>query len=225
MKCPYPECHKDYNDDSWNKIFEGFLNAHTSGEVIASSIAEREFFNRLFVISRRCRFCHQLFHEVYVGKEKWNGEEIVKKDMILLVSYPVSKTKFESKGIPRNIIDHYNEAERCMSVGSLTGAGACLRKTIYALCDDKKAQGKDRREQIENLPVKGEYKELLKQVKWLGDNMTKPDTITYKKEQVDLALEVLPLVIDELYAKDEKIEKVARILAKQRSDVFDPTKE
>jgi hypothetical protein len=89
--------------------------------------------------------------------------------------------------------DAFNEAERCRAVGSVTGAGAALRKAIYALCDEKKAAGADYREKIANLPVKDEgHKELLKQFKWLGDNVTKPGEETYTVEMVDAALEILP---------------------------------
>ncbi len=134
-----------------------------------------------------------------------------------LVSYPSSKSQFESKGVPQVIRDHFNEAERCRSVGSTTGTGACLRKSVYALCDDKGAEGGDYREKISNLPVKDAYKELLKQIKWLGDNTTKPGEEIYTKEMVDEALEILPLLVDELYAVDDRIEKATKLLARARS--------
>ncbi|MFA5800238.1 MAG: hypothetical protein WC840_04740 [Candidatus Peribacteraceae bacterium] len=74
------------------------------------------------------------------------------------------------------------------------------------------------REKIDALPTnKTEYKELLKQVKFLGDNMTKPSGTEYTKEQIDLALEVLPLALDDIYATDAKVVQAQRILAKVSS--------
>jgi hypothetical protein len=216
MKCPYPDCQKDYNDKDWPKVWEDFVTPPN----FCGSIAERSFYNRIYLVSRKCRFCGQFFHEVYVGKDKFDKEEAFKclgRDLEFLCSYPVSKTRFTSPNIPKKVRDAFNEAESCRSIGSLTGAGACLRKAIYALCDDKKAQGEDYRKKILNLPVKNTYKELLRQVKWLGDSTTKPEGEGYTMEMVDGALEILPVVIDELYAKDERAEKVAKLLAKVRS--------
>lgn len=100
----------------------------------------------------------------------------------------------------------------------MTGVAACLRKTVYAICDDLRATGDNYRAQISNLPISGEvYKELLKQVKFLGDNGTKPGGDTYTSDQVDAALTVLPVVIDKLYEQDEKIEEAEKALAAARS--------
>jgi hypothetical protein len=167
MKCPYPNCRKDYNDTAWPKAMENWLTPQGTG----GSIAERRSYNRLYIITRKCRFCDQLFHEVYVGHENFDGSL---NTIEPLAVYPVSKTKFEAKNIPEKLIDAFNEAERCRSIGSLTGAGGCVRKTIYTVCDDKQAEGQDYRAKIENLGVKDTYKALLKQIKWLGDNTTKP---------------------------------------------------
>ena len=217
MKCPYPNCRKDYNDEAWPKAMNTWVSPSGTG----GSIAERAFHNRLYLITRKCRFCHQLFHDVYVGRENFEdhtkGFEELEPTLELLVTYPVSKTKFEAKNIPKKVIDAFNEAERCRSVGSLTGAGGCLRKTIYSVCDDKKVGGDNYREKIGNLNVKDTYKELLKQIKWLGDNMTKPGEEKYTMEMVDVALEILPVLVDDLYLKDEKADEAAKLLAKARS--------
>jgi len=217
MKCPYPNCRKDYNDKAWPKALDSWITPEGTG----GSIAERAFHNRLYVITRKCRFCQQLFHEIYAGRE--NFEDHTKRfaelepTLELLVTYPVAKTKFEAKTVPQKVIDAFQEAERCRSVGSLTGSGGCLRKSVYALCEDRGATGKDYREKIGNLPVKETYKELLKQIKWLGDNATKPGEEKYTLEMVDVALEILPILIDDMYIKDEKTIEAAKLLAKARS--------
>lgn len=216
MRCPYPDCGKDYNDSQWPRIFATWLSPEGDGSII-----QRQTLNRLYVITRRCRFCQQYFHEVYVGHENFKGPqhrfEEMEPTLEPLVSYPVSKTRFEAKEIPKAVLDALHEAERCRSVGSLTGVGACLRKTVYSVCDDKEAEGRDYREKIVALPVKETYKELLKQIKWLGDNTTKPGEEKYTMDMVDVALEILPIVIDDLYLKDEKIDQAAKLLAKARS--------
>lgn len=214
MKCPYPNCRKDYNDEAWPKLLKSWIMPKGTGD----SIAERKFQNRLYVITRQCRFCHQLFHEVYVGRENFDiyGNE---KEPTLesLINYPAAKTKFEAKTIPKSVVGAFHEAERCRSIGSLTGAGGCLRKAIYALCDQMGINGKDYREKIGNLPVKEIYKELLKQIKWLGDNITKPGEERYSMEMIDVALEILPVLMDDMYLKDEKTAEAAKLLARAKS--------
>lgn len=214
MKCPYSNCRKDYNDEAWPKLLKSWITPKGTGD----SIAERKFQNRLYVITRQCRFCHQLFHEVYVGRENFDSHfDAIEPTLELLIAYPVAKTKFEAKTIPENIIDAFHEAERCRSVGSLTGAGGCLRKAIYALCDQIGTDGRDYREKIGSLPVKETYKELLKQVKWLGDNATKPGEEKYSMEMIDVALEILPVLIDDMYIIDEKTIEATKLLARARS--------
>ena len=217
MKCPYPNCRKDYNNESWPKMMDDWISPNGTG----GSISEKQFHNRLYVITRKCKFCGQLFHEIYVGHENFKdhteGFRQIESTLEPLVTYPVSKTKFEAKNIPKKIIGAFNEAERCRSVGSLTGAGGCVRKAIYAVCNNKETIGRDYREKIGNLKVKDTYKELLKQIKWLGDNITKPGEEKYTMDMVDVALEILPILIDDLYIKDEKTEEATKLLSKARS--------
>jgi len=213
MQCPYLDCRKDYND-SWPKVFESWINPADWG----GSIAESESTERIYLKSRRCRFCHRLFHEVYVGHNNYKDSWIeVEPTLELLVTYPVAKTKFEAMTVPKEIVDAFNEAERCRSVGSLTGSGGGLRKAIYALCDAQLVEGSDYREKISNLQVKDVYKELLKQIKWLGDNTTKPGEEKYTIDMVDVAIEILPILIDDIYLKDEKAHQATKLLAKARS--------
>lgn len=174
--------------------------------------------NRLNVTSRQCRFCGRLFHDVSIANEDWNRDGSVDETPQFIASWPSSKTKFESTGIPKAVLDTFNEAERCRGVGALIGASACLRRCVYTVCDDLGVEGRDYKEKIAALPVnKAVYRDLLRQVKFLGDHMTKPDGNEYTKEEIDLALEVLPLVIDDLYGTDEKVSLAQKILAKVSS--------
>lgn len=207
MKCPYHECQKDFNPE-WGKEVDH----------VSPTLKSKEG-DGLWVETATCKFCGKQFHEIYRSlKKEVSGErypQIFRKE--LLFTFPSSKTTFEAKKLPLIIKDFFNEAERCRAIGSLTGVGACLRKTIYAICDDKNVEGRDYREKIGNLPVKGKYQDLLKQIKWLGDNTTKPGDEKYSIKEADIALDILPLLIEEIYFKDEKIEEVEKILSKVKS--------
>jgi len=219
MRCPYPECQKDYNE-VWPDVFDGYVNP--SGYKDETDIFT---LNRVYIVTRRCRFCHQYFHEIYVGHENdttwdetahgWVGGEPTRE---LVASYPASKTSFKAKKVPTNVREYFHEAERCRSIGAMTGVAACLRKTVYEVCENLGAVGANYKEKISNLPLTGDvYKELLKQVKFLGDNGTKPGGDTYTSDQVDIALRVLPVVIDKLYEQDEQVEEAQKALAAARS--------
>lgn len=201
MKCPYHDCQKDFNPEWGNQIERVHPTSHC------------EKGDGLWIETSTCKFCERKFHEIY--RALYHDGYTRKKELLFI--FPSTKTNFESKKIPKEIREAFNEAERCRSVGSLTGVGACLRKTVYSICDDKKVAGKNYKIKISNLPVKGKYQDLLKQVKWLGDNTTKPGEEKYSMEDATLALEILPLLIEELYAKDEVIEKVEKVLSKVKS--------
>lgn len=204
MKCPYHDCQKDFNP-TWGKA-----------EKLVDPTSFSDEGDGLLIETATCRFCNRKFHEIFrairieIDEHPWYENQ--KRELLFI--FPSSKTKFTAKKLPQKIKNHFNEAERCRSIGSLTGVGACLRKTIYAICDDLAVDGDDYRQKIGNLPVKGKYQDLLKQIKWLGDITTKPNDEKYSMDEADLALQILPLLIEEIYAKDEKIEEVEKILAK-----------
>ncbi|MBP9817882.1 DUF4145 domain-containing protein [Candidatus Shapirobacteria bacterium] len=207
MKCPYHDCQKDFNPEWGTDV------AHVHPTKFSDDG------DGLWIETAECKFCNRQFHQIFRSrKQEVDGEQYprtFRKE--LLFTFPSVRTTFVSKTLPLKIKEYFNEAERCRSIGSITGAGACLRKTVYAICDDKGVIGKDYREKIVNLDVKGKYQELLTQIKWLGDNTTKPGDEKYTLNDIDLGLEILPLLIEEMYLKDEKIDAVDKILSKVRS--------
>lgn len=209
-KCPYHDCQRDFNQE-WGSDRDLVYPTKSSSDG-----------DGLWIESYQCKFCSRKFHEIYRAKYILEKDKIG-RDVVntlrgeLLFTFPSVKTQFTSKNIPSQIKNFFNEAERCRSIGSLTGVGACLRKTIYAICDHKGVDGTDYREKISKLPVNGKYQELLKQIKWLGDNTTKPGDEKYTLVEADLALEILPVLMEELFSKDEKIDQINKILSKVKS--------
>ena len=205
LKCPYPDCQKDFNPE-WNE-----------DDVEVDATTNSADGDGITIKTRQCRFCKKQFHEIFQTQRITEFGRYKNKIVSLQFTFPSIKTKFIAKLIPVDVTKNFNEAERCKSVGSLTGVGACLRKTIYSICDSLELEGRDYREKISNLPVKGKYQDLLKQIKWLGDFTTKPGDEKYTMGDADLALQILPLIIEEIYSKDEKIVEVEKILAKVNS--------
>lgn len=219
MKCPYPDCQKDYNDSEWQAWFDDYVNRTTlghSGEDVIAGLSqhERETLNRAFITSKYCRFCHRLFHDFYVG----NQVDGYKNNNEFIASYPYSRTNFKAVGVPKKIRDIFDEAQRCRGTGALIGTSACLRKTIYTLCDELSVSGADYKEKINNLPIDQTYQELLRQIKFLGDNVNhETGEQIYSKEEIDTAIEALPILIDLLYRDDEIISEAGKLLSRVRS--------
>lgn len=222
MKCPYNDCQKDYNE-AWNckvSVIPALGHVRTT-EANVGNVDK----DMLQIFTRRCEFCLNYFHEIYAvnckKEDRYPGVNIVVNEEELICTWPTPDTKFRAKNIPEDFILSFREAEKCFSVGSLVGSGACLRKAIYIICDDQNSPGRDYKEKISNLSLKKtEYKDLLKQIKWLGDNVSKPNSRSYTIDNIKLSFEVLPIIVDDLYYEDEKIQSAQKLLAKIRSKSY-----
>ncbi|MDO8592727.1 MAG: DUF4145 domain-containing protein [bacterium] len=125
----------------------------------------------------------------------------------LIFQYPFRKTTFGITGIPDKVKESLREAEKCFSFGAKNGAAACLRKCIYAICDDQKVEGKEYDEKIEKLFSNNvEFSTLTKQIKWLGDkhcHNVNEEKYTFK--EIEKATNIIPLIIRKIYGEKELI--------------------
>lgn len=107
MRCPYPECQKGYNE-KWPDAYNDYVNPDDFG----GSVAENQSQERVYIVTRRCHFCHKYFREIYVGHENpsvWN-ENIKQWAKTIgtyqhLATYPTSKTSFRAKRFPRTSVN------------------------------------------------------------------------------------------------------------------------
>lgn len=238
LKCPFPSCKKDV-DFGW-----------TDKEIEISCSENNPVFYRLL----RCHHCEETAFFLFKGlteakKEEFqetrnsyamiggnrgnnseprplilNLQELVNKESKLIFQYPFRKTIFQIKGIPSKVKESLVEAEKCFSVGAKNGCATCLRKCVYALCDDIKESNIDgyetEKEHLDYvkkidklLPEQNEFVELLKHIKWLGDKHAhNVNEESYTYEDVKQALDIMPLIIKEIYGKKEKIKTVRNVL-------------
>jgi hypothetical protein len=214
-KCPH--CEKDINPD-WGK----------SETQVISSDKENLFYKII-----PCLHCEENVFQLYKGflssdRKRWLSEagafgtknlpEGWNEKPKLIFQYPSPTTKIGASGVPREIKDYFNEAEKCFSVGAFNGAADCLRSCIYELCVALKAEGKDYKEKITNLfPPNDSYAELARQVKWLGDNHAHNKRENYTPEDVATAITSVPLIIREIYSRPSKAKELANALRKPNS--------
>lgn len=78
-------------------------------------------------------------------------------DKTMILNIPTSFFTID-KRIPKQFRELINEAEKCISNNCLTGASACIRKTIYELINKEKLEGDDYTAKIKSL--KGKYSSL-----------------------------------------------------------------
>lgn len=224
MKCPH--CKKDVSDD-WkgdeekltesldNPLFYQILECHHCDEIIfflykgLTSNDINCFYTPYSLINRSLNA-----EEV---EERKRMKELIDRGNKLVFQYPFLKTTFEIPDIPKKIKVSLNEGEKCFCIGSNTGTAACLRKCIYLLCDNRKVEGDDYAEKIENLfSETSDFSDLCKQIKWLGDKHVHGDNKeTYSKEDIEQAIKIVPVIIEEIYGKDFKVKNAKNLLNKK----------
>ncbi len=234
LKCPL--CEKDV---SFNWISE---------EIEISDSAENPIFYRIL----KCHHCGDITFFLYRGLTKQKKEDIeyevtaraisvpgsrrnglkpippgliklVNEDPELKLQYPFRKTIFHINNVPAKVKESLSEAEKCFSVGAKNGCALCLRKCIYAVCDDSekgqtkksvKNEGDDYVDKIEKLfPKSSEFTELAKQIKWLGDKHAHNiNEEKYTNKDVEKALRIMPLIIREIYGSRQEVREVRNAL-------------
>lgn len=245
MKCPHSDCKKDFNIDWWfKKLFipdEYFIEIvnfkndlsiasqpkfnlfeYSNNVWKVSSIDIREPKNldkndKLKIHVYKCEHCYKYFYKIFSINFDDSGDIFEEK---LIFEFPTTKIKFKSKKIPSEILNCFDEAQRCRSIWWLIWTWACLRKTVYILCDLNWVIWKDYAEKIENLPINNEdYKDFLTHIKWLWDDLLHIVwNEKYWKWEIDLTLELLPHIIEDIYKKeDDTIKEANKLLQIIRS--------
>ncbi len=146
------------------------------------------------------------FKEIYLKTEP---KEI---DESMIMHIPSSFFILQEE-IPKKLRDLISEAENCITNNSLTGASACIRKTIYEFVLEKKLQGESYEEKIKSLKKK--YPQLdenlvniLSHIQGMTSNQV--HEASYEKFQSNDAkayVELLKEIFDEVYVKPKQREQ------------------
>lgn len=243
MKCPHADCRKDFNPDWWVEEitipkeylkeideYKDNLRIETTRQmwnlfgwgwrIAREAVMTPKNLNqddKLKIQIFQCKHCYRYFYEIFSVKF-WKNWEISEEKTIF--EFPSSKIKFKSNNIPNEIVNYFQEAQRCRAVWSLIWASACLRKAVYALCDLTWTDWEDYTEKIKKLPIKDiALTDFLTHIKWLWDDMVHSIwDEKYSKNEIDSVFEVLPFVIEDIYKNNEDIEQLNKALQKIRSN-------
>ncbi len=137
----------------------------------------------------------------------------------VLDSYPPERIDVDRSNIPAAVLDRLEEAIACHAAGAHRAAGAMLRATIEAICDDRGASGADLRARVVALAgssnVREEYVTALESLRLLGDDSVGAmirDLDDADDTSIRDAIEVVKSVLNVVYQHVE----VLRILERHR---------
>lgn len=134
-------------------------------------------------------------------------------DAVIFYSVPTSFFTVDNR-IPRIIRDLCTEAEGCQKSNFLTGASVCIRKIVYELALDQKAQGSNYEERIKSLKgllesVDETYFDILQQIQIITSTKVHEDSYDgWQGKHTQLILHTLKTILHEIYvAPKEKEER------------------
>ena len=125
-------------------------------------------------------------------------------DSYIFYSAPISHFVID-KRIPKATRELISETEGCLKMNYLTGASACLRKTIYKLLVNEKVEGNIYKEKIESLKqkypnVNTEYYNILSSIRDVNSETIKePYWDEWDYGTIRLLNETIKAVLYEIY--------------------------
>lgn len=154
-----------------------------------------------------CPICSKVtLLEVYwdVALEDSNGNKFFEEEII----YPVSKVKVQA--VPKAVKDAFEAALKVSKIES-TMCLIGLRRTMEAICNHQKAEGKNLFNMIDNLVNKGILPPVLKEAssitRVLGNSAAHGEDIAMSKHDIPVVIEFIQYIIDYLYVLPEKIKR------------------
>jgi len=151
------------------------------------------------------------------------------EDENIILSIPTSFFTIDDR-IPRKFRDLIDEAEKCIQNNCLTGASACIRKTIYEFLLQENATGNNYDEKIKSL--KGKYKtlddsyiDMISGIQGIMCDQVHESTIyeNFTSQQAKGYIEILKEIFNHFYvlpqeanAKKSKIDALVGMIQKQK---------
>lgn len=182
---------------------------------------------KLGILTIRCKCCNKItthiiknVHEratdfshdggsYYPGGFYWDGcyHQVVEKfsdlDDNIIMSIP-TPTFIIDAGIPSKLRNLLIEALKCLKENALTGASACIRKSIYEFLLKEKAVGANYDEKIKS--IKGnwshlsEYLDVLKGIKGVVSDQVHEDSFeSFSSDEIKYYIDILEEIFREVY--------------------------
>lgn len=170
--------------------------------------------NLCYVYVVQCSSCDKrsmhLSHEEIHSRVSANVIDFSEKNIDSKIFYSVPTSFFVMDNrIPKIIRQLIDEADGCLKINYLTGASACMRKAIYELLIDKKAQGNDYENRIKFL--KSKYQQIdpslfdvLAQIQNMtSDKIHEQSWDKWDSPYLRLIITTLKIILEEIYVLPE----------------------
>lgn len=127
-----------------------------------------------------------------------------------------AETRELPKGLSKNVVTSFREAEFAVSKNKPISAAATIRNTVRLIVEDNDLDARNLKDAIKSLPFDKEYRDAISDLKIVGD-----DTMHYEgysMAELRAALEVLALALGEHARRRENIEKLRKAVGTKRSE-------
>lgn len=161
----------------------------------------------------QCRTCSgvSLFYDWEIDGEPGNLKEAKRL-------YPKVR---DLRGVPKAIHDSYKEAKR-VEKHSPTAFAILIRKSLEYLCKEQSAEGKNLKEQIDDLAKKGIIPATLARMasalRYFGNIGAHSSDIKIGAQEARTMDDFFVAVIEYVYIAPEKLEKLKKSLEKSEKD-------
>ena len=140
-----------------------------------------------------------------------NGNKVdIEIDQSLILNIPTSFFTIDNR-IPKQFRELINEAEKCISNNCLTGASACIRKTIYEFINKEKLEGSDYTAKIKSLKGKyntldDTYVDILSAIQGITSDQVHEQAYTnFDIQHTKIYIEVLKEVFNQIYVIPDEL--------------------
>ncbi|WP_166727692.1 DUF4145 domain-containing protein [Mucilaginibacter gilvus] len=131
------------------------------------------------------------------------------------MSYPQQRIDFSKDNIPVNILQIFTEAVTCHSNECFIAAGMMIRKTLEAICEDKRATGANLHQKLESLKklitVPTELLEAMYELKLLGNDaahIVAKDFEEIGNEEIEISIEFAKEILKSVYQYQSLLSKL-----------------
>ncbi|MDO3641923.1 DUF4145 domain-containing protein [Mucilaginibacter sp. L3T2-6] len=132
--------------------------------------------------------------------------------------YPPIKISINREKIPGNIIKIFDEAVTCHATECYIASGMMLRKTLEAICEDKKAPGANLHQKLRSLSklitVPNALIDSMQVLKLMGNDaahIVAKDFEEIGKNEIEISIELVKEILKAVYQLDDLLEKLNKL--------------
>jgi len=140
---------------------------------------------------------------------------VYQSDAQPLLLFPPLVTRFDTTGMPEDVIGSLNEATQCQALGCFRAAAIMIRRTLEELCAANEATGNNLADRLEVLSTKVLLPKTLidglTNLRLLGNDAAHLEAQTYNSvgsDEIAVAMEVTIAILRSVYQMGDLVAKL-----------------